>query len=384
MNLDKFITKIKKYSFFSFILPLITINSCMLLFSMLGSYETYPDLAKYNYYYQDEETEYPVDNFLLVSDLAYGDTIRKIKKNTINTFTNCPRYQKKYNFVNYNNEILQSIETDSYKIDDELNYYDKDGNLIKTTGKQGEFNYLIELKKSKIKAIKVIPSSINNTCVKNNKFIYFILRNFSFLENILIISKQKNTSGFSKISNPYIYGEVSISRTARFFPSNLIFKPFVILSAIFLILYWKNNLNVFENLKKSSVLESYSKKFFYLGLTSATFLILHALFLGIDLNSDWFDKFKRLILIFFIFFEVLAQFFLTINLYKFKIFLKDHIKYLIIKLKIIFVILISFVTIIITLMLSFGAIDDQIKHVLEWNYFSVLLLYYLLSRFLWK
>ena len=63
MNLSKFITKIKKYSFFSFILPLITINSCMLLFSMLGSYETYPDLTKYNYYYQDKETEYPVDNF---------------------------------------------------------------------------------------------------------------------------------------------------------------------------------------------------------------------------------------------------------------------------------------------------------------------------------
>ena len=74
---------------------------------------------------------------------------------------------------------------------------------------------------------------INNQCVKNNKFLYFVLSNFSAIEKILITAKSKNKIGFAYVRNPYLYGEVSISRTARDFPSIFIFKPLIVLSALF-------------------------------------------------------------------------------------------------------------------------------------------------------
>ena len=40
---------------------------------------------------------------------------------------------------------------------------------------------------------------------------------------------------------PYLDGGVSISRTARYFPTYLIFKPAMFLTAYLLILYWINN-----------------------------------------------------------------------------------------------------------------------------------------------
>ena len=102
------------------------------------------------------------------------------------------------------------------------------------------------------------------------------------LENVLIDIKSANPSVFSSIKNPYFYGEVSISRTARYFPATLIFKHFIILSSIFLFLYWKNNLNLFNELKNNNILNNFSKNFYYFGVLSCLFLILHAAFLGID------------------------------------------------------------------------------------------------------
>ena len=40
---------------------------------------------------------------------------------------------------------------------------------------------------------------------------------------------------------PYIDGGVSISRTARYFPTYLIFKPAMFLTSYLLIIYWLNN-----------------------------------------------------------------------------------------------------------------------------------------------
>jgi hypothetical protein len=40
---------------------------------------------------------------------------------------------------------------------------------------------------------------------------------------------------------PYIDGGVSISRTARVFPTYLIFKPAMFITAFFLIQYWRFN-----------------------------------------------------------------------------------------------------------------------------------------------
>ena len=207
---------------------------------------------------------------------------------------------------------------------------------------------------------------------------------FNFFEKILINTKKTTKVGFGEIKNPYIYGEASISRTARYFPATLIFKPFIIISAFFLFLYWKSNLNLFNEITNNNTLNKFSKNFFYLGLLSSIFLTLHAIFLGIKIDNQLFEPFRRLVIILFIFFEVLAQIFLTMNLLKFKEVLKNLINPLILNIKVVFVISILIVTIFSFTVLIFDMVDTNFKHILEWNYFSVLLAYYLLSRLLWK
>ena len=196
--------------------------------------------------------------------------------------------------------------------------------------------------------------------------------------------KTNYKSGFGEVKNPYLYGEVSISRTARYFPANLIFKPLIVLSAIFLFFYWLNNLNLFKELINSNVQNNSIKKFFYFGALSCTFLILHALFLGVDLDSNLFDKMRKLIIILFIIFEVSAQIFLTRSLFKFKKELKNYIYPSILKIKIVFVTTIFLITVIVTALLAWADLSTSFKHILEWNYFSVLLVYYFLSRLFWR
>ena len=47
---------------------------------------------------------------------------------------------------------------------------------------------------------------------------------------------------------PYLDGGVSISRTARYFPTYLIFKPAMFLTAYLLIIYWLNNRKIINQL----------------------------------------------------------------------------------------------------------------------------------------
>ena len=114
------------------------------------------------------------------------------------------------------------------------------------------------------------------------------------------------------------------------------------------------------------------------------FLILHAAFLGIDFDSKVFLKLRRLIIILFIFFEICAQVYLIKNLYKFKDELKNRINILILKIKLYFITIVVSSTLIIFVFLVFGDITTATKHMLEWNYFSILLIYYMLSSVLWK
>jgi len=75
---------------------------------------------------------------------------------------------------------------------------------------------------------------------------------------------------------------------------------------------------------------------------------------------------------------------LTINLYKFREDLKKHIRYFIIRVKVTFVTLTISGTVIVLGFLVWGNLSTAVKHIFEWNYFSILLIYYLLSRLLWK
>ena len=111
---------------------------------------------------------------------------------------------------------------------------------------------------------------------------------------------------------------------------------------------------------------------------------MHATFLGLDFDSKLFTTMRRLIIILFILFEILAQIYLTKNLFKFREELKKYIHPLILKIKIIFVAIILFTTCVALIILVYGDPSTMFKHTLEWNYFAFLLVYYLLSRLLWK
>ena len=348
MKSVKFVKKIRNYAVASFLIPLIAINSCLLIYKYLGNVNDFSVYPNFNWN-KDKQT-YTWNEFEPVSNNFKSYT-----------YTNCSKYKFLIAWTTIDNQtVLETSEIHNKLI---IN--------------------LAASNKVKFMTIKH-EKTLNHNCVKNNQFLYSLLKKFSWLETITIHAIQKNHIGFAKIKNPYFYGEVSISRTARYFPAILIFKPLIILSAFLLFLYWKNNLNLFSELKNKNILVKFSKKFFYLGIFSCIFLILHATFLGLDFDSKLFSKTRRLIIILFIFFEIFAQILLTKNLFEFKEELKKYINPLILKIKIIFVTTVFFATCIAFTILTFSDPSSAFKHTLEWNYFTFLLLYYLLSRLLWK
>lgn len=346
MESELFVKRIKKYSIISLLLPLIVINSCFLLYKFLGNTDAYFDLK----YWDKAYTEVLVDK--------NGTVIFTREASNFTNFTDCPKY----------------IYNGYYKAKKD------DGTFITSKTDSTFANYEV----SEITFVREKTEILNERCVKNNKFAYFLLSNFNSLEKILINSIKKSTIGFSAIKNPYLYGEVSISRTARYFPATLIFKPFIVLSAVFLFLYWKNNLNLFNKFKDKKILVNFSKIFFYFGSLSCLFLAMHAIFLGLDFDSKLFSIIRRLIIILFIFSELVAQIFLTRHLFRHKEEIKKYINIFILKIKITFVAFVFILTIVLFLFLTFADLSTQIKHILEWNYFSFLLIYYFLSRLLWK
>ena len=89
-----------------------------------------------------------------------------------------------------------------------------------------------------------LPNAIN-LCL-------FISVNYQIFDNTFLTVDQIGRSG---PTFPYIDGGVSISRTARTYPTFLIFKPAMILTSIFLIIYWiKTNriINFYQNLENNN------------------------------------------------------------------------------------------------------------------------------------
>ena len=179
---------------------------------------------------------------------------------------------------------------------------------------------------------------------------------------------------------PYIDGGASISRTARVFPTYLIFKPAMFVTAFFLIRYWRFNFNLMEKINSNF---NYKKIFLFFGIGSAIFLVLHSIFLGITIDNDFYKFFRRVILLSFIIFEITAQAFLVINLYKIKDQIKKFINSRILNFKII---LVSILVVVAVVSIPFLASTEYktIKHALEWNYFIGVIGFYLLTFFFWK
>ena len=181
---------------------------------------------------------------------------------------------------------------------------------------------------------------------------------------------------------PYIDGGASISRTARPYPSWLIFKPAMFLTSFLLIKYWLYNKEVIRYFNKD---HKYLKKVIFFGVASAIALTIHSIFLGIKFDNDLYKLFRRVVMLSFIIFEIIAQAYLVAILYSLNGKLADHINPKILKAKVLLVSLLIVVAIICVPIISWpGDKYKFLKHLLEWDYFLGVITFYLLTFLMWK
>ena len=203
-----------------------------------------------------------------------------------------------------------------------------------------------------------------------------ISQNPEFLENTFFSVDQIGRSGFSI---PYFDGSLSISRASRTFPQYLIFKPAMIITAIILYYYWVNNNNLVNKFKLTNI----NYKFKTFGILSAIFLAIHSIFLGIKFDIQIYKLMRRVILLLFIIFEIIAQGMLVYHFFKIKDKISDLINKKILTLKAILVSVLAIIAILsIPILIDKG--NTHFKHALEWNYFVGVILFYFFTRFLWR
>ncbi len=214
-----------------------------------------------------------------------------------------------------------------------------------------------------------IPLIAINVCL-------VISQNPEFLENTIFKVDQIGRSGFSI---PYLDGSLSISRASRTFPQYLIFKPSMFLTSLLLYFYWKNNNNLVNKLN----LTNFDHKFKTFGILSAIFLAIHSVFLGIKFDIQLYKLFRRVILLLFIIFEIIAQGILVYHFFRLKNKIKNLINKNILILKIILVSILSLVGVLsLPILLKSG--NTHFKHALEWNYFVGVIMFYFFSNFFWR
>jgi hypothetical protein len=186
---------------------------------------------------------------------------------------------------------------------------------------------------------------------------------------------------------PYFDGGASISRTARPYPSWLVFKPAMFFTSFLLIKYWLFNKAVVSSFEKN---HKYINKFVNYGIASAIALTIHSIFLGIDFDNNFYKLFRRVIMLMFIIFEIVAQAYLVATFYSFKDRLFKYINTTFLTLKLFLVSILIVVAIISVPIISLpgdnvlGFNVKFFKHGLEWNYFIGVITFYLLTFFMWK
>ena len=186
---------------------------------------------------------------------------------------------------------------------------------------------------------------------------------------------------------PYIDGGASISRTARPYPSWLIFKPAMFLTSFLLIKYWLLNRDIIKYFQSD---HKNLKKIVFFGIASAVALTIHSIFLGIKFDNDLYKLFRRVVMLSFIVFEIVAQAYLVATFLSFKNKLKIYINPIILNIKITLVSLLILVAIISIPIISlpgddfFGVNLKFLKHALEWDYFLGVITFYLLTFLMWK
>ena len=207
-------------------------------------------------------------------------------------------------------------------------------------------------------------------------FCLLISQNYELLENTIF---SVDYIGRSNFSIPYLDGSLSISRASRTFPQYLIFKPSMIFTSVLLYFYWKSNNQLINKFYETNI--NYNFKTF--GILSAVLLAVHSVFLGIKFDIQIYKLFRRLVLVLFIIFEIIAQGYLVFHFYKLKTKIDKFINRKILFFKLILVSVLAAVAILsLPILVTKG--NTHFKHALEWNYFVGVILFYLLSRMFWR
>jgi len=187
---------------------------------------------------------------------------------------------------------------------------------------------------------------------------------------------------------PYFDGGTSISRTARNFPAYLVFKPGMIFTSYLLIRYWLTTKKIIKNINQE---QQNLNLFVIFGVLSAVFLTIHSIFLGVKFDfyyenefyKELYKSFRRFIVLFFIIFELIAQIILVYFLFKIKDKISVFINYNILKIKILLVTILT-LTALVSLPIVTSSESTEIKNALEWNFFLGIIVFYLLTFFMWK
>ena len=335
------INKLKKLSFFLFIVPVIGIVGSLILQNIITSVNFYSDkviLSNINPTYQEECNE--LNDYCIENNKQ-----QPFKLSECNIF--------------YTEESMRG----------ELN----DSNKIRKEKKINKENFIIDYSRTNF---------MNKFCIKNSS-IYKYHKIFPLIINSLSALKVSPNykPGVNGVINPFIYGETSISNIVKRFPINYYFKPVMFLTSFIMLFYWIR-CNKILNILSSS---NNNYWFMYFGIASSFSLFFHIFFLGTDITNETFSTIRKIILLLFIIFELFAQIFLTRKFYLMQNNLNNFISKLILKLKIIYAFIIIIITCgVISLIVFYGGFSSKFDYILEWNYFIFLLLFYLLSFFMWK
>jgi hypothetical protein len=161
----------------------------------------------------------------------------------------------------------------------------------------------------------------------------------------------------------------------------------MIITSILLIKYWLYNKEIINFFSKN---HKHINKIVFFGIASAIALIIHSIFLGIKFDNDFYKLFRRVIMLLFIIFELVAQTYLVVTLYSFKDRLIKNINTNILKIKLF---LVSFLIIVALISIPIISMPGDyflgfnlkfFKHGLEWNYFLGIISFYLLTNLMWK
>ena len=111
--------------------------------------------------------------------------------------------------------------------------------------------------------------------------------------------------------------------------------------------------------------------------------MMHSLLLGVKFDIQLYKLFRRIVLLSFVVFELMAQGILIYYLFKIKNNLKNLINLKILYVKTFFVSLLVLVAII-SIPILILKDQAQLKHALEWNFFVGVIIFYVFTFLFWK